>query len=331
MNENDANAKPRCLVLGGRGFIGSHLVTRLLASGYRVRCLDRPNVTPIGETHLANPDFEMQEGDFLSEADIARAVAGCDIGFHLVSTTLPKSSNADPVFDVETNLVGSIRLLQHAHRANMKKIIFSSSGGTIYGHPEELPIPETHPTDPLCGYGITKLATEKYLRLFQELHGMDYRVLRLANPFGEGQRLLSSQGAIAVFLGKAMRGEAIEIWGDGSVTRDYIHIDDVVSAFLAAMHHTGAERVFNIGTGQGRSLNHVLDTIEKTLQRPTIRRYLATRPFDVPVNVLCVERARSSLGWTPRVPFEEGLARFAGWLAQDPEINARTGFPLSPP
>lgn len=311
----------RCLVLGGRGFIGSHLVDALLENGYRVRCFDRPHIASLGDSHLTNPDFELYEGDLASEADIAEALAGCDICYHLVSTTLPKSSNADPVFDVESNLLGTVRLLTHAVKSGLKKVIFVSSGGTVYGVPTQLPILETHLTDPVCSYGITKLAIEKYLGLFHHLHALDYTVLRIANPFGERQRTHASQGAIAVFMGKVLRGEPVEIWGDGSVVRDYIHIADVVEALLISIEKSNGEHVLNIGAGRGHSLNEVLDAIEKVTGRCANRQYLSGRPFDVPVSVLSIVRAKESLGWSPKVNFEQGLHRFAAWLADHPNAD----------
>ncbi|POA21767.1 NAD-dependent epimerase [Pseudomonas sp. FW300-N1A1] len=304
----------RSLVLGGRGFIGAHLVDALLGQGHAVRCFDRPNVVDLGGNHSSHPRFELFEGDFTSEADISGALQDCDVCYHLVSTTLPKSSNADPVFDVESNLVGTIRMLTLALEAGVKKVIFVSSGGTVYGEPTQVPIPETHATDPVCSYGIAKLAIEKYLALFHHLHGLDYTVLRLANPFGEGQRTHASQGAIAVFLGKVLRDEPIEIWGDGSVVRDYIHVADVVQALLAALEPSTQEHVFNIGSGRGHSLNEVLDTIEKITGRVAIRKYLPGRGFDVPLSVLNIDRAKNVLGWAPAVGFEEGVERFVKWM-----------------
>ncbi|MBU1424376.1 MAG: NAD-dependent epimerase/dehydratase family protein [Gammaproteobacteria bacterium] len=309
----------RFLVLGGRGFIGSHLVDALLTRGHYVRCFDRPHVSPLAADHLSNPNFLLHEGDFTSEADIEAALEGCDICFHLVSTTLPNSSNIDPVFDVESNLKGSVRLLTHAVRAGVKKIIFISSGGTVYGIPQEIPIKETHPTNPICSYGITKLATEKYLGLFRELHGIECVVLRLANPFGERQRIQASQGAVAVFLGKVLRGEAIEIWGDGSVVRDYIYVADVVDAMMRSITYSGEEYVFNIGSGRGISLNQVLDSIENTTGCAARRRYLPGRSFDVPASVLNIDRAARLLNWTPKTDFDQGLDKFALWLRKQLE------------
>ncbi|RON16998.1 NAD-dependent epimerase [Pseudomonas frederiksbergensis] len=313
-----AGKSVRSLVLGGRGFIGTHLIDALLDQGHAVRCFDRPNVVALGDTHAKHPGFELYEGDFTSEADISEALQDCDICYHLVSTTLPKSSNADPVFDVESNLVATIRLLTLALKAGVKKVIFVSSGGTVYGDPIQVPIPETHATDPVCSYGIAKLAIEKYLALFHRLHGLDYTVLRLANPFGEGQRTHASQGAVAVFLGKVLRDEPIEIWGDGSVVRDYIHVADVVQALLVALEPSRQEHVFNIGSGYGHSLNEVLDTIEKITGRVANRKYLSGRGFDVPVSVLNIDRAKHALGWAPTVSFEQGVEQFSMWLLENP-------------
>jgi UDP-glucose 4-epimerase len=275
----------------------------------------------MGESHLSSPNFELFEGDLVSEADVTDALVGCEVCFHLVSTTLPKSSNADPVFDVESNVLGTVRLLTHAVKSGLRKIIYVSSGGTIYGAPIQLPIPESHPTNPVCSYGISKLAIEKYLGLFHQLHGLDFTVLRIANPYGERQRTYASQGAVAVFLGKVLRGEPVEIWGDGSVVRDYIHIADVVDALLAAFERTGNEHVFNIGAGHGHSLNELLDIIEKVTGRSANRRYLPGRAFDVPASVLSIALAQQSLGWSPKVDFELGLARFAEWLQNHPSEN----------
>jgi UDP-glucose 4-epimerase len=304
----------RCLVLGGRGFIGSHLVDALLSRGYIVRCFDRPNVQLLSQSHLSNDRFELCEGDIVSEADVGAALGDCDACFHLVSTTLPKSSNADPIFDVESNVLGTLRLLAQAVQSGLRKLVFVSSGGTVYGKPRQIPILEEHATNPVCSYGITKLSIEKYLHLFLELHGLEYTVLRLANPFGEGQRIHASQGAIAVFIGKILRGEPIEIWGDGSVVRDYIYIKDVVDALLAALDRTTEERVFNIGSGYGRSLNEVIDSIETATGCYADRRYMPARQFDVPANVLGISRAKELLDWSPKVSFETGLEGFANWV-----------------
>jgi UDP-glucose 4-epimerase len=179
----------------------------------------------------------------------------------------------------------------------------------VYGVPEVVPIRETAPTRPICSYGIHKLAIEQYLHLYQALHGLEYCILRMANPFGERQRPDGSQGAIAVFLDKALRGEEIVVWGDGTVVRDYVYVQDVARAFCLAAEHTAPAGIFNIGSGEGRSLQQVLGAVEELLGRPVRRRYVAGRPFDVPVNVLDPTLAARLLGWSPQVSFAEGLRR----------------------
>lgn len=297
----------RCLVLGGNGFIGSHLVHALLAQGYHVRVFDRPNTTSLGQ--VSPEQVQYYYGDITSEADLSEAMQGCDTCFHLVSTVLPKNSNTDPVYDIESNLIGSVRMLNYAVKYGVKKIVFVSSGGTVYGVPQTVPISESHPQNPLCSYGIVKLAIEKYLELYHQLHGLDYRVLRLSNPFGEMQRVNSSQGAVAVFLSRAMQKKTVEIWGNGDVVRDYIHISDVVRAMLASLEYNGEEKVFNIAAGQGYSLNELLDVIEEVVGHPVERRYTEARSFDVPVSVLDISKATRELGWKPELTFIEGLQR----------------------
>jgi len=314
----------KCLVLGGGGFMGSHLSRALLEQGHGVRIFERPNLKP-AEALPHDKALEWLEGDFLNEEDVGQAVAGCEIIFHLISTTLPKSSNDNPVYDVESNLIGTLHMLEAARNAGVRKVLFASSGGTVYGIPREVPIKESHPTDPVCSYGIGKLAIEKYLHLYHALHGLDYCVLRIGNPFGEGQRPTAAQGAIAVFLNKARHGEVIEVWGDGTVCRDYIYVGDVVRAFLKTMSYSGEHRLFNIGSGEGRSLNDLIAAIASLVGRPVTRKYLPGRSFDVPTNVLDISRAKTFLGWRPETLFRDGLSRTLKWLddqRRDPELDA---------
>ena len=304
----------KCLVLGGGGFIGSHVVDALIDGGHRVRVFERPRVPQYracdGDT------LEWMEGDFQNSARVREAVQGVDTIVHLVSTTLPKGSNDDPEFDVQSNVIGSLRLLRSAVEAGVRKVVFISSGGTVYGVPVTIPIPETHPTEPRVSYAIGKLAVEKYLAVFRQQHGLDYAVLRVANPYGPRQRVDIAQGAVAVFLDAALAGRDVEIWGDGSVIRDYVHVADVARAFVLALEYGGEQRIFNIGSGQGRSLVELLDVIERAVGRPVPRRHLPARGIDVPSNVLDIARAQRELAWTPRVGLEEGVARTVEWLRE---------------
>jgi len=304
MNGNN----PKVLVLGGGGFIGSNLCEGLLAAGHKVRVFEHPHVHSQCTPAVFN-QIEWFEGDFTNPVEVDAALDGCDIVFHLISTTLPRNSNENPSYDIESNVVATIKMLESARRRGLHKVIFASSGGTVYGIPSQLPIPESHPTEPIVSYGITKLAIEKYLHLFYTLHGLDCCILRLANPYGQGQRVVASQGAVAVFLHKALRDETIEIWGDGSVTRDYVYISDVVLAMISAMEPTGPHRIFNVGSGTGLSLNELLEKIEQVLGRSVRRSYHPGRQFDVPVNILDIERAKQFLSWQPKTSIVDGLRK----------------------
>ncbi len=301
-----------CLVLGGAGFIGSHITEALVQSGHHVKVFDRPHVDRLAL--LPREGVEVFTGDFLNPYALASALRNTDIVFHLVSTTLPKTSNDNPVYDVESNVIGSLRLMALCREHAVRKIVFVSSGGTVYGIPKSLPVTEDHPTDPICSYGIHKLALEKYLQLAHRLHGLEYCILRPANLYGPGQRLDVSQGAVAVFLDRALQGLPIEIWGDGSVVRDYVYVDDAVDAILKAAPYTGAQRIFNIGSGKGTSLNQLVAEIEKLLGRPVKVNHAATRNLDVPANVLDPALARRHLEWSATTPLDEGLRRTYEWL-----------------
>ena len=297
----------RSLVLGGGGFLGGHIVEALQAAGSPVRVFDRvPRRATAANIAAAT---EWHEGDFGNRGDVAAALDGCDVAFHLVASTLPRASNEDPVHDLESNLLPTVRFLDLALEHGIKKVVFASSGGTVYGNPLVVPVPESHPTQPLCSYGIHKLAIEQYLHLYHSLHGLAYCVLRLANPFGERQRSDASQGAVAVFLDLALRGEEVTVWGDGSAVRDYIYVGDVANAFCRAATYDAPAGVFNIGSGQGHSVNQLLTAIEDLLGKPVPRRYVEGRRFDVPVNVLDTTLAARTLGWRPRVRFRDGLEK----------------------
>ena len=297
-----------CLVLGGAGFIGSHLAEALLQAGHRVRIFDRPHLDRL-PAFLQRGEFEVFTGDFLNPRALTPALEGSEIVFHLVSTTLPKTSNDNPVYDVESNVVGSLRLLELCREHGVRKVVFTSSGGTVYGVPRSVPISESHPTDPICSYGIHKLVIEKYLQLHHRIHGLDYCVVRPANLYGPRQRLDIAQGAVAVFLDRALRGKPIQIWGDGSVVRDYLYVGDAAEALVKAAAFEGEPRLFNIGSGAGTSLTQLIQEIERLLGRAVPVEYAAARSLDVPANVLDASLARRHLGWAPRTSLAEGLRR----------------------
>lgn len=304
----------RCLLLGGGGFQGSHLSDILVDSGHSVRIFEKRNASKKNVMHLLDR-IEWIEGDFVVPEHLHDALNGVDVVFHLVSTTLPRSSNEDTVYDINTNLIPTLHLLEASRKLKVKKIIFFSSGGTVYGIPKSIPINEEHPTNPICSYGIQKLAIEKYLKLYHHLYDLDYAVLRISNPYGERQLPTGSQGAVAVFAYKALKNEPIEIWGDGLVTRDYVHVSDVARAAMTLLSYQGKYKIFNIGSGIGISLLDVVKVIEKIMGKKLGINFLSARALDVPINILDIGLATHELSWNPEIRFDRGLQQTIKWFS----------------
>ena len=306
----------KIVIFGGGGFIGSAIIDRLLLDGHYLRIFERPRIEPYRQ-FSGTEQVEWTTGDMLSMHDISVALEGMELVIHLVSTTLPKGSNDDPIYDVQSNLVGTLQILNTMVAMNVRKIIFISSGGTVYGTPQYLPINEEHPCEPQVSYGITKLAIEKYLKLYEKIHGMKTITLRVANPFGKRQRIETAQGAVGVFLHRALNGQPIEIWGDGSVIRDYIYIDDVAEIFARAVTYNGSKSIFNVSQSVGTSLNELVGMIEETLGCTIERHYLPARNCDVPISILCNNLARKEMKWAPTVSLREGIKLTSEWMLKE--------------
>ncbi len=304
------------LVLGGAGFQGQHLCRRLLAEGGNVRILDREPAHSRSLLLANRGSLEWVEGNLEDPNIVESVLSDVDVVFHLISTTLPKTSNDDPLYDVTSNILPTIRLLELARRKSVRKIIFFSSGGTVYGVSKSAQISEEHPTNPICAYGIHKLAIEKYLHLYYSLYGQNYAVMRIANPYGENQPGRKGQGVIPVFMRKMIHGDPIEIWGNGSVVRDYIYLDDVIDAAISLVEYDGQHKIFNIGSGHGLSLLEVLAEISRVLERNPQVSFKPARPLDVPVNVLDISRAVEELGWRPKTSFSHGISMMGKHLLQ---------------
>lgn len=306
----------KILIFGGGGFIGSTIADRLLKDGHELKVFERPRVEPYRK-FLQSEQVDWISGDLSSSYDVNDAVKGMDAVLHLVSTTLPKNSNDDPIYDVQSNVVATLQILNAMVVNKVHKIVFISSGGTVYGKPIYLPIDEKHPTDPLVSYGISKLTIEKYLQVYSQLHGINAITLRVANPYGERQRIETAQGAVGVFLHNALKHKPIEIWGDGSVTRDYIHVSDVAEAFVCALAYSGSKHCFNISSGAGTSLNELVRMLEHVVGNKVEARYLPSRPFDVAVSVLSNDLAREEFQWIPLVSMLDGITRTAEWMKSE--------------
>lgn len=313
--DDTALAGRRCLILGGGGFIGINLCNALVKVGALVQGFGRPSAWPSS----VPADVMMTHGEFSDPVALAKAVEGQDYIFHLLGSLNPASSNFDPAAEFGSGLLNTVRLLDIARSGGTHKVIFVSSGGTIYGPNQSVPIPEVAPTDPISAYGINKLAIEKCLALYRHLHGLDYQILRVANPYGRYQSPSKKQGIVATIIDRALRDIPIEIWGTGETIRDFIHVDDVVAALIMSVGHNGPHRCFNVGSGVGRSVNQVLESVERVMGRGELRVvYKSGRDADVPINVLDTTRITEEMGWRPVRPWLESLQETVDWMTSQP-------------
>lgn len=299
----------RVLVLGGNGFIGSHILDALIQKGHKVRVFSRTQET----YRLPLPEVEYIIGSFSDSPLLAEALEGVDAVFHLISSTVPSTSNIDPVGDIESNLINTVRLLQIMVKQDVKRIIYLSSGGTVYGIPEIVPIPENHPLKPICSYGVVKIAIENYLFMFQSLYGIKPTILRVSNPFGERQGHKGVQGVIGTFLYKAMVKEPIVIWGDGSIVRDFIYVNDLAN-LCARVLEIDTCGIFNVGSGDGISINKIIECIEDISGTKLTVNYKPHRSFDIPQVVLDISNTRNNFNWGPTTHFQQGVKKTWDWL-----------------
>src|SRR4051794_30581334 len=291
-------------VLGGGGFIGTNLCRRLAGRGARVRAFSR---------HFSFPDamkgIDFRSGDFSDADALAAAIEGFDVVYHLVHATPPQPANADMAGDIKNNVLPSLALFDICRKLGVKRIVFLSSGGTVYGRADTVPTPETAPTQPIAAYGISKLMIEKYLALNEHLHQTDYRILRVTNPFGPFQTATKNQGIIAALIARGLADEPIEIWGDGSAVRDFIYIDDVVDALELASKDQSQFRIFNIGRGEGHNVRQIVSRVQDLLGKKLQIVWRDARALDLPVSVISNDRAKEVLGWTPKTALDDGLSK----------------------
>jgi len=309
------------LIVGGCGFIGRHVALQLARQGHEVLLADHV------EPEFAFPEevaerISWQRVEFAS-ADWDALVAEAAVVHQYAWTSLPASANNNPFGDLAANVGGTLALLEALRRRGDGRIVFPSSGGTVYGKLHEVPVSEEHPVAPITAYGASKATAEIYLGLYRALHGVDCRIARISNPYGAGQNVARGQGAVTTFLLHALNQEPIVIWGDGEVVRDYLHISDVAAALvtLALRPRLGDVYTFNIGSGAGMSLNDIIAAIEACLNRKLDVVRTPGRIFDVPVNVLEISRAKKVLGWSPRVTLQEGLHRTLNDLARNAALS----------
>ena len=313
---------PACLLIGGGGFIGSHLARKLASSGDR-------RVIVVGRSAL--PRFALPasvsyvRGDAADPLFLASLLGECDEVVDLAYSTVPKTSFEDPVLDVTANLPASVTLLKVASQYPLRKLLLVSSGGTVYGNPHYLPIDEQHPTNPVSPYGITKLALEKYGLMFYRQAGLPVVIVRPGNPYGPGQIGNRGQGFIGVSMFAALEGLPLVIFGERGTVRDYIYIDDLVDAMIAALESGRPGTIYNAGSGEGLDNVAVLERLRPLLAADGLKigaQHQAARAFDVAANVLSTARLTFDTGWRLRTQLDEGLAATWAWVKRNRTAGA---------
>ena len=307
------------LVTGGAGFIGSHVADRLVAEGCEVHVLDdlsggvRENVPEAAAFHQIDVrDAEAVRALFEAE----RFSALC----HLAAQMDVRRSVADPVFDAEVNVLGLLNLMEAGRETGLEKVAFASTGGAIYGEPDPSvngggPQPESHPTRPMSPYGITKLVSEHYLRFYEETHGIPYAALRFGNVYGPRQNPHGEAGVVAIFTQRLLRGEGATINGPGTQTRDYVYVDDVVRAFVAALARDESG-IFNVGTGVETDVNQLFRHINEHTGAGAEEVHGPAKPGEQQRSVLDTAHTQRTLDWRPEVDVEEGLRRTVAWFRE---------------
>jgi UDP-glucose 4-epimerase len=256
----------------------------------------------------------MVPGNFLNKDDLKKAIQDIDYVFHFVSLTTPGSSMNDPLVDIKTNLEGTINLLEECVKAGVKRVIFASSGGAIYGNQIKDRFSEDNPTNPISPYAISKLAIEKYLEYYRIHRGLDYLILRYSNPYGPGQNLMGTQGIIPIFLNLIKTGMPITVYGAGKNIRDYIYIDDAINMTKLIFNKETEFRLYNIGSGESVSVNKVLEIIKEVTKKKIKINSKPARDADVKKVLLNSERIRTEIDYHKTTLIKEGIEKTWEWV-----------------
>lgn len=300
------------LLLGAAGFIGTNLILSLVKNvDNTITAVDinRTYFSDVEEFHL--PNVHIVESEFTLETDFDSMLSGQDVVYHLISTTVPTTSNKQIATELTANVVLSAHILDACVQDKVKKVIFLSSGGTVYGKEEKCPLNERTPTNPISSYGVQKITIEKLLYLYGYMYGLDYRIIRLSNPYGPYQRPNGVLGAVTTFTYKALRDEQIQVYGDGSVVRDFIYIDDAIRGIRNIVNQKSEHHVYNLGSGYGTSIREVLEKVRKALGKDINVQYTPSRSVDVPVNYLDISRYEREFGRLNPISLEEGIQKTA--------------------
>jgi len=295
-------------VYGANGFIGRNLLSRLVAGGVGVRAVSRR--FDEDTVRSLSGSVEFTTANFLDPLEMAASLQDLSTVVQLISTSSPGLKNEHAVADIKENVIPHVEFLQSCLQAGVRRYVFISSGGTVYGPDAMIPTPESAPADPICSHGLTKLSIEKYIQMHGKVDGLEYVILRLSNPFGPGQEFRKGQGLIPAIMDRYRKGLPVRVFGGGLARRDYIFIDDVVDAILAAIELAGPQQaVINVGSGETRSVLEVIETIEEVCGISFEREWAESRKTDVDVSCLDISRARKLLDWQPKTDFRDGIEK----------------------
>jgi UDP-glucose 4-epimerase len=302
-----------CCVIGGTGFIGSFVVNILLREERKVIVVGRSELP----TRPLPGNVDYIPGDFGDKSFLRDTLRGVDEIIDLAYATVPKTSYDNPVYDILANLPNAVNLLEVASENATDKIVLVSSGGVIYGPTDKVPINEEHPTNPISPYGITKLAVEKYAKMFHITHALPVVCVRPGNAYGETQKPFSGQGFIATAIASILSGNVLNLYGESGTIRDYVYVEDIAHGIVAALINGQPGDIYNIGSGNGRSNKEILDALRPLAQAEGHEIKLNTLPlrkFDVPINVLDSTKLRHCTGWTMKISFNEGIKKTWDWF-----------------
>lgn len=303
------------IILGAAGFIGKNLTRNLVGEKeVNLTLVDKCKSYFDDLSDLKKDNIQIKESNLDSSTNFDDLLKNQDIVYHLVSTVVPATSNQHITSDIETNVLFSSKLFDSCVKNKIKRVIFISSGGTVYGKEGTSPLSEDTPTHPISSYGVQKITIENLLYLYNYMYGLDYRIVRLANPYGPFQRPNGILGAVTTFTFKALKDEVITVYGDGSVIRDYIFIDDAVNAILKIANTSLDEKIFNLGSGSGTSLMEVLNIIKKVTGKELKIEFKEGRQADVPINYLDMSRYERTFGKKQLISLEEGIQKTAAFL-----------------
>lgn len=310
----------KILILGAAGFIGTNLALELAKKNENKITLVDTNTNFFRNELRAYHNVQLVEASLFDKTSFDDILEGQDVLFHLVSSTVPTTSNTQISEELRNNVIFSANLLESCVRCGVKKVVFISSGGTVYGRESDCPIKEESPTYPISSYGIQKITIEKLLYLYHYLYGLDYRVVRLSNPYGPYQRPNGILGVVNTFAYKALLGENINVYGDGSVIRDFIYIDDAIHAMLKITNGNSKYKVFNVGSGIGTSVNEIIAIIRDVLNIDIEVQYTEGRKVDLPMNYLDISRYESCYGRLCSTDLVSGIKKTISFLKQEYDL-----------